>query len=63
LSDQDSKELKIHLNNGTVLRIPKIEIEKITLPGLVIRRDYFRLVLSMQNYQQQLAQIKRRFSI
>lgn len=55
-----NKEIRIDMNNGLVLKIPKVEIKRIVLPGIVIRNNYFRLVLEMENYMKNLEDIRRK---
>jgi len=59
----DKKEVKVVMNNGMVMRIPQNQIQQIVLPNIFINRSYFRLVLSMSNYNRTLADIRRRFKI
>lgn len=57
------KDVTIKLNNGLEIKIPRYKIASIVLPSLVIRRDYFRLVLEMKNYEEQLKKIKKKFGV
>lgn len=48
------RELKIEMNNGMVIHLPKELIKSLTIPGVVIERSYHRFVFNMETYLEEL---------
>ena len=55
------KEIRIVFNDGKVLRIPKLHIKEIVMPGILIRNNHFKLRLDFENYEENLRKYKRKF--
>ena len=59
----DSKNVRIETIDGKIIKIPREIIRKITLPSLVIKRNYFKLTLQMQDYERELERIRKKFNL
>lgn len=57
------KNIKIVLNSGLEIVIPRYTINKVVLPSVIINRNFHRLVLTQNDLDNQLKKIKKRFKL
>lgn len=57
------KNIKIVLNSGLEIIIPRYTVNKVVLPSVIINRNYHRLVIKPSDLDNRLEKIKKKFGL
>jgi hypothetical protein len=57
------KNVRITLNTGLEIVVPRYSINKIVLPSVVINRNFHRLVVSSNDLNNNLNRVKKKFRL